>query len=115
MKKNPQHMVDICENLLKEAHIEEAIRIGDCLALLIDYFHSRGDMKRAYEYIEEMRLRHILLHPYIDAEVLAEIHQTLGKPIPGNEEEEEDNVGGADEDEAEEDINEVDDEVLNIF
>jgi hypothetical protein len=41
-------MVAICQALLQEPSLEEAIRAGDCLAMLVEYFHSQRKMDEAY-------------------------------------------------------------------
>ena len=81
-------MVAICEALLQEPMLEEAIRAGDCLAMLIDYFHSKGRMREAYAYIQEMEERRIPINPYVDAVILEEIYKAcgmnIGRPPAGN-------------------------------
>ncbi len=62
VKSNPRDMVIICEKLLNEPHLDLAIRVGDCLAMLVEYFHSIKDFKRAYHYMLDMKERRILLH-----------------------------------------------------
>jgi hypothetical protein len=47
-KKDPSTMVAICQALLQEPSLEEAIRAGDCLAMLVEYFHSQRKMDEAY-------------------------------------------------------------------
>jgi hypothetical protein len=68
-KKDPTTMVAICQALLQEASLEEAIRAGDCLAMLVEYYHGAKQMNEAYNYLQEMESRRIQLHPYLDAEV----------------------------------------------
>lgn len=96
-------MVAICENILEEPQLDLAIRVGDCLAMLVEHFHRAGNMKLAYQYMLDMKERGILLDPYIDAEVLEDVHNALGIPLdrdndaPGagqaEEEEDEDDIG----------------------
>jgi hypothetical protein len=52
---------------------EDAIRIGDCLAMLIEYYHSTGEFHTAHLYMEEMNNRRIALHPYVDAQAIKEV------------------------------------------
>lgn len=87
-QREPDTMVAICEALLQEPMLEEAIRAGDCLAMLIDYFHSKGRMREAYAYIQEMEERRIPINPYVDAVILEEIYKAcgmnIGRPPAGN-------------------------------
>lgn len=68
-KKDPSTMVAICQALLQEPSLEEAIRAGDCLAMLVEYYHGQRRMEDAYQYLQEMEQRRIQPHPYLDAEV----------------------------------------------
>jgi hypothetical protein len=74
--------VSICEKLLLEPMLEEAVRAGDCLAMLVEHFHDAGDLRGAYRYIQEMEGRGIAVHPYIDAEVLDAVMKVA--PSKGN-------------------------------
>lgn len=71
-------MVAICESLLQEPLLEEAVRSGDCLSMLIEYFYSKGKMRDAYTYIQEMDSRRIPINPYIDSKILEEIYKAVG-------------------------------------
>ena len=77
-KRDPQGMVDACNNLLADPSLEEAIRAGDCYAVLIEYFHSAGDLREAYRYVREMELKQIQVSLYIDADILHAIDQSVG-------------------------------------
>ena len=39
-KKEPATMVAICQALLQDPQLEEAIRAGDCLAMLVEHYHG---------------------------------------------------------------------------
>lgn len=71
-------MVSICLSLLKEPMLEEAIRAGDCLAMLVEYFHGAGRMQEAYDHLQDMESRNIALHPYVDAQILEEVFKAVG-------------------------------------
>ena len=62
--------MEICVSLLKEPLLEDAIRSGDCLAMLVEYYHGVGNMKEAFVYVREMESRNIALNPYVDAQVM---------------------------------------------
>lgn len=112
LKRDPDTMVSICENLLQDPMLEEAIRAGDCLAMLVEYFHDSGRMRDAYTYIKEMESRKIALHPYVDGEILDDIFKAMGLQSPGKSElinSKSQNMGGkfndGGDDEVEEDVN----------
>ena len=76
--KDPDTMVSICEALLQEPNLEEAVRAGDCLALLVEHFHARGKLREAYGCILEMEQRKIPPQPYVDADVLDQVYKAAG-------------------------------------
>ena len=76
--KDPDTMVIICEGLLREPHLEEAIRAGDCLAMLIEHFHARNKLREAYGCIQEMEQRKIPPQPYVDSEILEQVYKFAG-------------------------------------
>ena len=75
---NPASMVTICEQLLAEPNIDDAIRVGDCLAMLVEHLHSKRDLEGAYRYMQEMESRKIAIHPYLDSAVVEEISKAMG-------------------------------------
>lgn len=77
-KKDPSTMIAICEALLQDPMIEEAIRVGDCLGMLIDFFYQNGNMQDAYHYLREMDERKIQPFPYVEQAVVDEIHRAVG-------------------------------------
>ena len=101
----------ICENILDEPQLDLAIRVGDCLAMLVEHFHHTGNMKLAYQYMLDMKERGILLDPYIDAEVLEDVHQALGIPLTTRDGRDAGPRAVADGDEDEDDIGEDIEEV----
>lgn len=78
MKKEPQTMVAICQALLQDPNLEEAIRAGDCLAMLVEYHYANKQMNEAYQYLQEMETRRIQLPPYVDAEIIDEVYRVVG-------------------------------------
>lgn len=86
-QRDPDTMVAICEALLQEPMLEEAIRAGDCVAMLVEHFHSKGRMRDAYAYIQDMEERRNPVHPYIDAAILQDIYKAVGRAPGGGEEE----------------------------
>ena len=41
-------------------------QVGDCFALLIEFYHGQKNYDAAYKLIENMRSRQIVLHPYLE-------------------------------------------------
>lgn len=77
--KDPERMIDICEDLLHNVpHLEEAVRVGDCLAMLIEFFHNKNDFARADKYLQEMLSRNIQPQPFVEAEVLNDLQRRFG-------------------------------------
>jgi hypothetical protein len=89
--------------------------VGDCLGMLVEHFHQVGDMKRSYQYMVDMKERRILLHPYIDAQVLDDVHRAVGIPLDGEDENDDVVDGGSDNEELEDDIEEEVEEVPPMF
>jgi len=82
VKSNPDEMIRRCHALLGEPDCEEAIRVGDVFALMIEWFYSQQEFARAHALIEQMRDRSILLSPYLDSEMIQEICAAMGVPPP---------------------------------
>jgi intraflagellar transport protein 140 len=78
-QKDPDTMVTICEGLLQEPMLEEAIRAGDCLAMLVEHYHSRGKMREAFACLNDFDTRRINPAPYVDAEILDNIYKAVGQ------------------------------------
>jgi hypothetical protein len=77
-EKDPDEMVSRCKSLLDEPHIEEAIRSGDVLAALVDFYHQNEDMHEAYKYLRVMEERRIAINPNVDSEILNDIKKEVG-------------------------------------
>lgn len=77
---------------------QNSIRVGDVFALLIEFYYSQRSMKQAYELIENMQSRKIILSPYLDSTMVNNICQAVGAPPIGG------GGGDADDDGIEEDI-----------
>uniref|UniRef100_K3W6X2 Uncharacterized protein n=1 Tax=Globisporangium ultimum (strain ATCC 200006 / CBS 805.95 / DAOM BR144) TaxID=431595 RepID=K3W6X2_GLOUD len=78
MKQNPIEMVEIVARLLEEPRIEEAIRVGDAYAMLIEAYYSQGDMANSLELMETMKRRNLMVKSYVDPRLLQDIQQKLG-------------------------------------
>jgi len=82
-KSHPEEMVKTCHQLLEQREVETAIRIGDCFALLVEFYHSSKNYDGAYKLLQDMRQRQIVLNPYLEADIIDEIHLHVGAgPAP---------------------------------
>jgi len=59
--------------LLQEPQLDEAVRAGDCLALLIEHFYDAGDHAAVLRYIRELNARKIIVSSYVDADILEDV------------------------------------------
>lgn len=78
MKQNPMEMVEIVTRLLEEPGIDDAIRVGDAYAMLIEAHYSHGDMAKSLEVMETMRRRGLMVKSYVDPRLLQDVQQKLG-------------------------------------
>lgn len=83
VKKDPSEMVNICQELLREPRVEDAVRIGDLLAMLVEYYHSEGHLREAYTYMKQMTDRNIQVNPYLDSVVIEEVLKANGISTKG--------------------------------
>ena len=81
IKSDPQESEQICLKLLDSKDIENAIRVGDCFALLIEYYHSVSRMDEAFDLMERMKARRIVLNPYLERTMMDEICRAVGREI----------------------------------
>ena len=86
MKSDPSTAEQICLGLLNQpgTEVEESIRVGDCYALLIEYYHDAKLFQEAFDLMEQMRDRGIILNPYLERDIMEDIYVGLGKPLPAN-------------------------------
>lgn len=77
-KDNNDIVITICEALLQDPLVEDAIRIGDCLSLLIDTFCTQGNYAEAYHYLKELQQRNENVYSYIDEKTESIILRAVG-------------------------------------
>ena len=82
VKTDPEQTVKLCFGLLEHPEIENALRVGDVYALMVEWFHSQGQFDQAYSLIEKMVGRSIVLAPYLDQEMVGAICSSMGMPVP---------------------------------
>ena len=62
--------------------VENALRVGDVYALMVEWFYSQRQMEQAHNLITKMVARSIVLAPYLDGEMVAAICATMGVAVP---------------------------------
>ena len=85
VKTQPSEMIRLCNQLLDQPDIEQAVRVGDVFALLIEYFHAQGNagaFQQAYNLIERMRDRNIIITPYLDQAIIDRVYDAMGIAQP---------------------------------
>lgn len=75
-------MASICETLVDQKDVEQAIRLGDVFAQLIEHYMKQGQGQKAYEYLERMKKKKIVVTPYLDANVIESIYKSQGMEVP---------------------------------
>eukprot|EP01006_Ploeotia_vitrea_P038293 TRINITY_DN66224_c9_g3_i2.p1 TRINITY_DN66224_c9_g3~~TRINITY_DN66224_c9_g3_i2.p1 ORF type:complete len:1410 (+),score=219.44 TRINITY_DN66224_c9_g3_i2:87-4316(+) len=88
VKSNPEEMVTTCRALLEENEIELSIRVGDVYALLVEFYTSQQDHERAYNLIENMRDKNIVLDYYLDKSLVETVFTQMGIPLDDKQEDE---------------------------
>ena len=78
LERNPVQTVEICEDLLRTRDLDDAIRSGDCYALLIEYYFSENNFEQGFTYIQQMEQRGIEIAPYVEKRILNEIYSRMG-------------------------------------
>ena len=76
-------MVTLCNSLIDQPGVEEAIRLGDVFAQLVEFFAHNKQFQQAYQYIEKMKKKNIIITPYLDPHMVEEVYASLGMPPPG--------------------------------
>lgn len=106
VKTDPEQTVKMCFELLEQPEVENALRVGDVYALMVEWFHSQGQMQQAYELIQKMASRSIVLAPYLDSDMVVTICSSLGVPVPTDPAPSAASGGAADADEVDDNIEE---------
>eukprot|EP00667_Euglena_gracilis_P000441 EG_transcript_441 len=78
VKSDPEEMIQVCNGLLAEADIEHSVRVGDVFALLVEFYTSQGNYGEAYQLIEKMRDRNIVLSYYLEQSLVENVYASMG-------------------------------------
>jgi len=72
-------MLTICDQLISSPQVEEAIRLGDVFAQLIEHtFYKQQNVQSAYGYLEKMKKKGIIVTPYLDSAMVEKIYRGMG-------------------------------------
>ena len=65
-----QQAMQICDQLVETPGVEDAIRLGDVFAQLIEHYFYKNKFEDAYKYLEKMKKKNIIVTPYLDAHIV---------------------------------------------
>ena len=77
-------METLCNQLVDTPGLEEAVRVGDVFAQLVELSFNKGNMQACYEYIDRMIKKKIVITPYLDPEMVERAYTAMGLPPPGS-------------------------------
>ncbi|CAD8141887.1 unnamed protein product [Paramecium octaurelia] len=80
-QKSPQEMLQIYYKLLNDSNIEYAVRQGDIFAELIEYYYAQGQYEKAYEEMQKMQKKSIVLNPYLDQELIQKVMNYMKQKV----------------------------------
>lgn len=75
-------MASICDGLVDQPGVEEAVRLGDVFANLIEYHMQKDDVKTSYGYLQKMQKKKIVIDPYLDRKMVEDIYRGMGMSNP---------------------------------
>merc|ERR1712025_733354 len=103
--ENPSMMISICEGLLKKPKIELYLRVGDILALLVEYYDHQKMFPDAMRCIQQMQLTWKLdLSVYLDNEMVGRIYEANGQKYTSRDSKEADSDSDVVDDEVDDDV-----------
>lgn len=84
--------MQICDSLVNTPGVDEAIRLGDVFAQLIEYYFYKQNYQKAYEYLEQMKKRPIIVTPYLDPQIVEDIYSNMGITMPTAKPDDDDDI-----------------------
>jgi len=82
----------ICDELVDTKGVEEAIRLGDVFAQLIEHYSTKNMYQDAYKYLEKMKKKNIIVTPYLDAHIVEQIYEGVGMAMPSQKQGNDDGI-----------------------
>lgn len=74
--------MQICDTLVDTPGVEDAIRLGDVFAQLIEHYFYKNNFEAAYKYLEKMKKKPIIVTPYLDPQIVEDIYRHMGIEMP---------------------------------
>ena len=74
--------MQICDQLVDTPGVEEAIRLGDVFAQLIEHYFQKNSFQEAYKYLDKMKKKNIAVTPYLDGQIVDDIYKECGISVP---------------------------------
>ena len=74
--------MQICDQLVDTPGVEEAIRLGDVFAQLIEHYYYKNSFQDAYKYLDKMKKKNIIVTPYLDPQIVDDIYKEVGIQVP---------------------------------
>ena len=74
--------MQICDQLVDTPGVEEAIRLGDVFAQLIEHYYYKNSFQEAYKYLDKMKKKNIIVTPYLDPQIVDDIYKEVGIQAP---------------------------------
>ena len=84
--------MQICDRLVDTPGVEEAIRLGDVFAQLIEHYYDKNNYQDAYKYLEKMKAKKIIVTPYLDPQIVEDIYKGVGIAVPTTSNEVDDGI-----------------------
>jgi len=84
--------MSICDTLVDTQGVEEAIRLGDVFAQLIEHYFYKNQFQDAYKYLEKMKKKNIIVTPYLDPQIVEDIHKGVGIAMPQSKQDDDDGI-----------------------
>lgn len=79
LKGDSNTMITICEALLQDPDIDEAVRLGDIFSMLVEFYVANRQYSEAYNHVKEMQSRKINVNQFLENSQLEEIYKAVGK------------------------------------
>jgi hypothetical protein len=88
-ESKPAEMLKGCQDLLDMPNINEAVRIGDIISLMIEYHYERKDYQECYALMRKMQEKGASIKQFVDQEVVATVAKACGKKRTRKQQEDE--------------------------
>jgi len=73
-----KEMLSIYDSIIESPDAESAVRVGDVIAQVIEYYCNIKNYKKAYKYLQKIIAKGINISPYLDQSVIDGLYNVLG-------------------------------------